>query len=496
MLLLVATRDIGATDGCDQAFLEALMALPHRHAYEVIRENEPCKCYWDVEYYSTAVTEAQLAEARADNATLMRSAAASIMARSAAEHSAPPELVVLDGSRATKISTNEAKKTGVLQALRDNGADEADDKVACYKFSFHIVLCSVAFASNTSVAMKGFVDRALPRLSTLGAHLRWRPSDATETAPDHKVYGRRQNFRMLGCSKRGSGGVELRHVPELCATLDPLAACLTHISAGTPVIASEEPAKRKREASASSAKAKKRRVELPFPIELLQELLIDAGDRVSDVSSARRVDGGEWQVQCDQKKRTRPCLLNPTRSHESNNCILFVKKAKHAFSIKYHCTGGECAKSGVKLVIGEVRFDQECLEWACHGKKPRPMRQEEEESTQQQEEEESTQQEEEEESTQQQEEEESTQQEEEESTQQEEEPTRQEESPEADPEDPDTNTYDAVKERIERTCFKVASPFCYAKLQEDDFRPQLFSAEKLRQYFYEHDSKVRLGGCD
>ena len=45
---------------CNQAFLEALMALPHRHAYEVIRENEPCKCYWDVEYYSTAVTEVHL----------------------------------------------------------------------------------------------------------------------------------------------------------------------------------------------------------------------------------------------------------------------------------------------------------------------------------------------------------------------------------------------------------------------------------------------------
>ena len=118
----------------------------------------------------------------------------------------------------------------------------------------------------------------------------------------NQVYGRRQNFRMLGCSKRGSGGVELRHVPELCATLDPLAACLTHIEPGTHMVATVEPSpKRRREPDAPVA-AKKRRVDwthLPFPIELLQELLVAAGDSVSTVSAARRIDDGEWQVRLD-----------------------------------------------------------------------------------------------------------------------------------------------------------------------------------------------------
>ena len=463
------------------AFMTALMALPDgkRHAYEVVRENEPCKCYWDVEYYSTAVTAAQLAEAHADNASLMRCAAESILAAAAglgglAQHA----IVVLDGSRPTAISVAEARKTGVLQALVANGAEEAAAVVACHKFSFHIVLCSVAFESNTCGALRAFVHRALPRLSTLAPQLRWRPTDATETAPDHKVYGHRQNFRMIGCSKRGSGGVELRLVPEFGGG----DSRLTHIEAGLPLAAEAEPARGLKRASSSStapgsAKKKRPRVGsgaalLPFPVELLQQLLVAAGDSVSNVSGQRYIEeGDEWQVQCDQKKRARVCLINPTRSHESNNCILFVKKdrAQRAFVVKYHCTGGECAKiGGVKL--GAVRFDQEALEWTCRGRAAAAaaaaaadiadaaaaadIADAADAAAA--------------------------------------------EAAEAadfaaevfDPEDPDANTYEAVKERVELTCFKVANPFCYAKLSHQhgssaggEFRPQLFSTERLRQYF-------------
>lgn len=542
-------------------FMAALNALPHQHAYEVVRDKEHCKCYWDVEYYSTAVTDAQLAEACVENGELMKRTVTGIIKAAATElDHADAKVVVLEGSRKTCISVAEARKTGVLDDLLGNGAviiggdgmvasnDEKKQKIECYKFSFHVVLCSIAFESNTCSEMRHFVDIAVPKLAT--THPRWKPTAATETAPDHKVYGHRQNFRMLGSSKRGSS-TALRFVNALCCdnNSDPLAACITYteglplfLSTTATTTAKEVPQKnqnKKRRAppaafGETSTKKKSKQQQLPFPEELLQTLLIAGGDAVSTVGSIRYNEEEEvWQAQCDQKKRTRVCLLNPSHTHESNNCILFIKKDKNkgTFSVKYHCTGGNCAKSGIKLVLGQIRFDQRELQWTCDGRSsssaammmteedemvvhrhhsddtiiatasssnscsninidndndndiattttdssgnnnkddedmmmittPNDASDEDNATTS--------------------------------ST-----TSQKKEAKEIDPEDPDANSYDAVKERIEKGCFKVANPFCYAKIQQNngnDFRPQLFSAERLRQYyanlyFFEHDSK-------
>ncbi len=481
------------------AFLEALHAIQHQHAYEVVRDKEPCKCYWDVEYYSTAVTEAQLAEACIENAELMRRTVEDIIKAAATElNHADAQVVVLEGSRKTCISVAEARKTGVLDDLMRHGAivntttaeqtttttDEKKQKIECFKFSFHIVLCSIAFETNTCAEMRRFVDIAVPKMSTAATH-KWKPTKETETAPDHKVYGHRQNFRMLGSSKRGSS-TALRFVGEMCS--DPLAACITHTE-GLPLIAAmvsvrSEHKRRSADQNKGSKKRPKTNLEqrLPFPNELLQTLLVAGGDTVSTVSNIRYNEEEEvWQAQCDQKKHTRICLLNPSHTHESNNCILFIKKdkAKGTFQVKYHCTGGTCAKAGIKLVLGQIRFEQEELQWRCDGRST--MIQESAATNH----------------------EEATtdaimtttsQSDTNDASSEEDEATP---KPDADPDDPDANSYDAVKERIERICFKVANPFCYAKLQRKhgtDFRPQLFSAERLRQYyanlyFFERDSK-------
>jgi hypothetical protein len=136
---------------------------------------------------------------------------------------------------------------------------------------------------------------------------------------------------------------------------------------------------------------------------------------------------------------------------------------------------GECAKSRVKLLLGAVHFNQDTLEWASCGRAApaadAPAAAEAGAPAA-------------------------------------EAPAAEAgaaEEPECysddvfDPEDPDANTYSAVKARVELTCFKVTNPFCYAKLPSQqphggEFRPQLFSTERLRQYFanvyfFETDSK-------
>lgn len=429
------------------AFLAALRALPEgkRHAYEVVRETEACKCYWDVEYYCRCCEAAELAEAQADSLVLMRRAVAHIARQATHElGDASPRLIVLEGSRHTRISVGEAVRTGLVMADNNNNNP---DKIPCYKFSFHIILASVAFEINHGQTMRGFVERALPRLASLGADLKWVPTPTTETAPDGKVYGRRQNFRMLGCSKRG-GQIPLRHVTALCASLDPLDACITYtkglrLIASSPSPADEEP-RRKRAAPVEPRRRGPKA--LPFPAELMQELLAEAGDTVSRITNVHHVPVvDEWQVQCDQKKQRRVCLIDRNRTHESNNCLLSVKKDREnqRFQIRYFCTGGECARGGhERPILGYIQLNPETLEWSAQDKHTAsaPAAQGEEEEYA--------------------------------------------EDEIIDPDDPDSNSYEAVKARVERTCFKVGNPFCYAKVAaRGDVKPQLFSPDRLRQYF-------------
>jgi len=120
--------------------------------------------------------------------------------------------------------------------------------------------------------------------------------------------------------------------------------------------------------STITMKKKERDEPLPFPPILLQRLLISSGDNVSVISQTKYIEAAdEWQVQCDQKKQRRICwVATPVcqqRFHDSNNCILFVKKniESGCFSVKIHCTAAECCKN-THCMLGTVFFTRD-LKW-------------------------------------------------------------------------------------------------------------------------------------
>jgi len=63
----------------------------------------------------------------------------------------------------------------------------------------------------------------------------------------------------------------------------------------------------------------------------------------------------EWQIQCDQSKKVRDCLVTPGATHDSNNCLLFVSRWEASYRVAYHCTAAACSGCA-KPVIGYVTY--------------------------------------------------------------------------------------------------------------------------------------------
>jgi len=212
---------------------------------------------------------------------------------------------------------------------------------------------------------------------------------------------------------------------------------------------------------------------LTFPLDLLRELLEKSGDNVSiPTTVGYHEDPPEWQVQCDQAKKARKCLVSPEKTHDSNNCLLFITKWNGIFRVKYHCTASECA-SCVKPILGYVKFGTD-LEWhtdiqheeegeggddtkddAGTGMEEQSISDgiSEPDSSMDAEQTESM----------------------------------------VDYDNPAMNTYELVKLRHELICFKVMTPPVYAHIVSGDKEPDMMTFTQVRNYFtnkyyYERDS--------
>jgi len=101
---------------------------------------------------------------------------------------------------------------------------------------------------------------------------------------------------------------------------------------------------------------------LPFQLDCLRELLVNSGDTVSVPTKTCYIpDEKQWQIQCDQCKQLRHCLATPGTTHTNNNCLLFVSRFNTGFRISYQCMASECSHY-VKPVLGYINF----VNWEWH----------------------------------------------------------------------------------------------------------------------------------
>ncbi len=56
------------------------------------------------------------------------------------------------------------------------------------------------------------------------------------------------------------------------------------------------------------------------------------------------------------------------------------------------------------------------------------------------------------------------------------------------------NTYDMVKARFEKTCFKVNNPFCYVRVAEDGTGPQKHTHRSIQQFYCDLTYCRKKGG--
>ena len=163
---------------------------------------------------------------------------------------------------------------------------------------------------------------------------------------------------------------------------DVLPMVLTNIERGAdtyyvplaPAAAVGEPASRKRQRNASTdaggGEAADERptahalanVEMPLPKDALKAALEAQGDVVSRPSSCKIIttDQPGWAIQCNQGGQPRQCLVDPSKTHDSNNCMLFLlPKPDHTLCVEYFCTAESC-KHKARAVLGWFELDPWC----------------------------------------------------------------------------------------------------------------------------------------
>ena len=290
-----------------------------------------------------------------------------------------------------------------------------------------------------------------------------------ETRIDLKVYSQNRVFRLPHCCKRTSdvpllriSGDPLLDDSTQTFALDDIEAILPfflvvqdlgHVP-GVRVIPTVSPDPQQASSLLStrpppdqSEQGRRRRrlnpdpTPLPFPIQLIQDMLVSSGNTVSTPTrSVWLPDESKWQVQCDQGHQTRTCFIDATRTHQDNNCLIFVERFKRRFKLRYHCTSPGC---GGIAVLGYIAFSNEG-EWQFALSSPGDP----------------------------------------------DPPDEPDEmlldfDPKVPPEDPDNpllNDYAAVKARFEARCFKIREPFSYGRI-EKNHSLCLHSHTELRQYF-------------
>ena len=415
-----------------------------RFGYELIPENMACKAYADVEW----------------------------MGKPDPNHTLLKRLITFFRKRAAEWYPDILGQLEVYVACGSRSTEGGH-----FKHSYHVTIHNLVFPCNHDNLMKRFFT--LPNTSDYSEFYWTDAKGSSKCAVDMSVYSRNRVFSLPYNTKRSCS------VPLLRLSNDPydddltgeynienaddvLPMVLTNIERGAdtyyvplaPEAAVGEPASRKRQRNASTdaggGEAADERptahalanVEMPLPKEALKAALEAHGDVVSRPSSFDIITTGQpgWAIQCNQGGQPRQCLVDPSKTHDSNNCMLFLlPKPDHTLCVEYFCTAESC-KHKARAVLGRFELDPWCrwtfvkrdsdTEAAMEALGGEVTGQDDDRMT----------------------------------------PMIIDESKAA-------NTYEQVKAVFERTCFKVRSPFAYAMLQDDMHTPDMLTPEKLKSYF-------------
>lgn len=332
-------------------FMHLLLDIPwaQRHCYELLVENVPCKAYADVEWVGPAEPE---------HSTLKRMIAA-VRGQIREVYSREPLLYVCCSSRP------------------NNGND------GTMKHSYHVVCDNLIFERNNDGQMKALFT-SIPGFTWM---------DGVEEKPmiDPKVYTKNRHFRLPHCCKIGSQHPLLRISgdPLLdefgqhdwgrdvhavlpffisnpayqgrcdCLFVPTPTVLLERMSAGGGNTANKR-AKTTAPSNESTATVKL----FPVPLQIVQRLLMLAGDTVSTLGSVQYLpEEDQWKVQGDQRGKGRKCLVSQGTTHTSNNCLLFIERFQNGFKVNYFCTARECSCHTKKFVIGYISMNMETYEW-------------------------------------------------------------------------------------------------------------------------------------
>ena len=249
------------------------------------------------------------------------------------------------------------------------------------KHSYHITIANLVYACNHDKSMEKFFT--LPSTSDFSAFHWTDAKGQSKCIVDLSVYTRNRVFRLPYNMKRSST-VPLRrvgddpHAEDYNSEFnyedvdDVLPMVLTRIEycADTYVVPKEVgPDKvactQRRAPLVNTLKPTRCKTDigLPFAKEKLQQMLQEAGDLVSIVSTVTYKNESMWMAQCT-KSCPRKCLINKNRIHPHNNCLLFVKKTtKSSARVEYKCMGSEC-RGLMGRCLGDIHWDD--LEQELH----------------------------------------------------------------------------------------------------------------------------------
>lgn len=432
-------------------FMQHLLDLPlgYRNAYEMLVEDVPCRAYLDVDYEGPPDPS---------HTTLQRLVAV-IRNKIRDDYGKDPKIYVCCGSRPSK-----------------------DDPETIVKHSYHIVCANIIFDRNNDGLMKKFF--------TSIENFVYQKDFEEKSIIDSAVYTKNRHFRTVHSCKRGST------TPLVRISGDPLLDRFDHdwgrdaqavlpffisnpdidsdcIRIHTPTPLLELSMKNMRGAGPKRAKTDQHSTlnkVLPVPLEMVQRLLVLAGDDVTKLGSVQYLpDEDRWQIQGDQRGKGRKCLSTAGITHSSNNCLLFVEKFQTGFKVHYFCTASECSHQ-CKPILGYIMLNLESMEWqpsmtlkqAAQETETLEQMETEAETTEQMETDLAPPP--------------------QEAQQDDQEMSDSLPVPPHDPDNPDLNTYELVKARFEKKCFKVEVPFCYARITSSH-EPCLHSHVDLQHYF-------------
>jgi hypothetical protein len=334
----------GAYPSCmsKEEFMQLLLDVPcmRRNCYELLVDNVPCKAYADIEW-----------EGQQDpDHSILRNLVAAIRAKINEVYSINPLMYVCCGTRPTK------------------------ENPEIYKHSYHIVCSNLIFERNNDGLMKS--------LFTSISGFTWMDGVEEKAMIDSRVYTKNRHFRLPHCTKYGSNTPLLRISGDpLLDEFDsndwgrdvqavlPFFICNPErddnsVFVQTPNLPIPAPKAGTNSKRARVSETPEPAKILPVPIQVVQRLLVLAGDTVSILGSTQYLhDEDQWQIQGDQRGKGRKCLVSIDTTHPSNNCLLFIERFQTGFKVHYFCTAKECACHTKKTILGYISMNVETFEW-------------------------------------------------------------------------------------------------------------------------------------